>query len=292
MKKASKKGPRTGINTTANKPEMEGLTLNRTDSIAPTAIENPLIALVWIEIIPDLNISPSELDWVREVIRKHVELHVIQISNWQSGVTEVVKNLQCDSDHAKHHLYIASGNRSDAIASFASGVHNLLPESEYQFILGQWWAGHKRTAPLPQRNRSYYWHGLYDGLLKEMGVLAKPTSQAESALVVSSNPDLRKMWSELLPKDAIQVVGLTDTLYLPEAIFRYIIVDGDTTEDCSSLVARLRRRYPQATLAVAWGFPEWSKTRQALELGADIVVGKPFRWDNFLNSLRSHSGHR
>jgi len=301
MKKARRRSEASEAQGHIRNPVGSLAVVHATDSMPGENHIESIKPVIWIDLNPGEYDCKSETAWVRDRLELHCKLEVICVSDWQLGITQVAARLQQNEQNMEIPIVIASRYRSDAVVQFLNGLQKLIPSGHVTYLLGQWWAGHKRTFLLPNGHSAYYWYQLYDGFLNDLALLHTSRPERESALVISTNPELRRMWTDSLPNESIHVTSLVERWSLPDSPFSYIIFDADIPtnlepdsrggepESPTSFIRNLRRRYPNSTIAALFGFPEWSSTRGSLEAGADIVIGKPFLWSNFLSSLRSHS---
>jgi CheY-like chemotaxis protein len=257
----------------------------------------------------------SELDWVRTRLEAHFpvdELTVTQSSEAPKQISQYLEQRdlgRLSNPQVPTRVFVSSLSRSDPVVEIIAVLKRCLPNCVVNCVLGQWWVGHKRTQPLPPLNSVTYWYELYDLLLPDLKeqnqtpILSELRKQEpvafESALICSDNPELRRMWSELLQQHGIHPVALIDFNAIPESDFSYVLVDTDfynpeiaagtcnLQDERLSLVATLRKRFPKAVIATLMGFPQWPPAQSALESGSDIVAGKPCRITGLISSLRS-----
>jgi len=276
--------------------------------------------ILWIGFASEQNELETELDWVRTSLALQFNVHASVIKRSSDAITQVAECLERNQmPKTASRVLISSRYRSDDLVEVINSLKSYLPDCEFYCILGQWWVGHKRTLPLPTGTPIFYWYELYDLLLPEMkrsqqsaSILDSATSSrvmSESALVCSSDPELRRMWGESLRHYGIHTVALINFGAIPESQFDYILVDADSNHaanpsvdcdlvDCDlvdterlerilRLVATLRRRYPKSVIATLMGFPEWQSSQAVLQSGANMIVGKPCRVAGLVSSLRS-----
>ncbi|MCY2973549.1 MAG: hypothetical protein NTW52_02660 [Planctomycetota bacterium] len=265
--------------------------------------------------------AESELDWVRTRLEFHFPLDALVVTQSSEVPIQISQYLErrsrdkhLSSSQFPTRVLVSSLLRNDPVAEVIAKFKSGLPDCAMHCILGQWWIGHKRTQPLPPGNWVFYWYELYDLLLPEL----KTQSQSpilwdvkipgalpfESALICSDNPELRRMWGELLQQYGIHSIALIDFDAIPESEFNYVLVDidsnqsailsgiRDTQDGLLKLVATLRKRCPGAVIATFFGFPQWQAAQAALESGANIVAGKPCRMSGLVSSLRNFADVR
>jgi len=275
---------------------------------------------LWIGFVSDQDELETELDWVRTSLEFRFDVQVAIVKQSSDAVTQLEQYLERNRlANTASPVFISSRYRSDNLVEVIKSLKSSLPGCEIYCILGQWWVGHKRTLPLPSGTPIFYWYEFYDLLLPEMkrsqqsaSILNSATSSrvmSESALVCSSDPELRRMWGESLRHYGIHTVALIDFDAIPESQFDYVLVDADSNHaanpsvdcdlvDCDlvdterlerilQLVATLRRRYPKSVIATLMGFPEWQSSQAVLQSGANMLVGKPCRVAGLVSSLRS-----
>jgi CheY-like chemotaxis protein len=265
--------------------------------------------------------AESELDWVRTRLESHFAVDILVVTQSSEAPIQISQYLDrrardkhLSSSNVPTRVLVSSLLRSDPVAEVISTLKSGLPNCFVHCVLGQWWVGHKRTQPMPPGSSAFYWYELYDLLFPELktqsqlpilsDVNAPGTVSFESALICSDNPELRRMWSELLQQDGIHAVALIDFDAVPESEFNYVLVDvdsnhsailsgtGNQQDGLSKLVATLRKRCPRAVIATLLGFPQWQAALGALESGANIVAGKPCRISGLICSLRSFADVR
>jgi CheY-like chemotaxis protein len=288
-------------------------------TLAPALDVVPKERFLWIsfasEEIDKFRQAVSELDWVRTRLEFHFPVDVLVVKQSSEAPNQISQYLErralehLSSSQVPTRVLVSSLLRSDPIAEVISKLKSGLPDCHASCILGQWWIGHKRTQPLPPGSSVFYWYELYDLLLPELKTHSQPpifsdvkapdTVPFESALICSDNPELRRMWSELLQQYGIHAVALIDFDAIPESEFSYVLVDvelnqseilsgmGDTQHGLLKLVATLRKRCSGAVIATLLSFPQWQVAQAVLELGANIVAGKPCRISGLISSLRS-----
>lgn len=136
---------------------------------------------------------------------------------------------------------------------------------------------------------------------ESVGVDSKGVNEARSiqmALVVTENADSRQLWSEALSRRNIQSVctipSLLDIWLKPdilvidlenEPLQRTLDERNFETSPVLTTVRTLSRQFPDAFQIVIDPFPRWERWALLQELGADILVGKPFCLDGILDSL-------
>ncbi len=264
--------------------------------------------------------TDSELDWVRSRLEAHFPVDVLSVTQSSEAPKQISQYLEqralgrLSNPNVPTRVVVSSLSRSDPVVEIIAVLKRCLPNCVVNCVLGQWWVGHKRTQPLPHANAVTYWYELYDLLLPDLKeqnqtpILSEIRKQEavafESVLICADNPELRRMWSELLQQHGIHSVALLDFNAIPESDFSYVLVDTDFNnpeiaagacnlqDGRSSLVATLRKRFPKAVIATLMGFPQWPTAQAALESGSDIVLGKPCRITGLVSSLRSFATAR
>jgi hypothetical protein len=271
-------------------------------------------SILWASFASDQHELDTELDWVRSCLELHFKVGLTNIHRSSSVESQVIKcSGQMGDGGVASRVFVTSRYRNDDVTQLVDSFKTHFPQSAIYCILGQWWVGHKRTLPLPAAYSVFYWYQLYDLLLPETKLARQSASlldseamnpvRAESALVLASDPEMRRMWGDSLNEMGIHSVALMDFASIPESDFSYVLVDADSQFASFSnmnkpstdllpsllpnLVQVLRKRYPRSIIAVFSGFPEWPSGQALLLSGANIIAGKPCRFAGLVSSLRS-----
>jgi len=202
-------------------------------------------------------------------------------------------------------IFLASFNRSDPIERAAGMFKTQYPDAALRVVLGEWWAGHRRTWPISKQWASVYWYQCHDVLLPELLMQCdtwrgrKPTTRM--ALVVSADSSIRQLWLEILPQLGFQALAASNVDELPEGKVDVVFYDraftdlscnfegvGETDESMAtdaSSVSVLRKTFPDSKIVACFGFPRWNEVHRCIESGADIILGKPFQMDGLSTML-------
>lgn len=176
-------------------------------------------------------------------------------------------------------------------------------------LLGESWAGHRRTHPLHESIRSFYWYELYDRLLpwlamervgESAGAAVKQSrvdgwihaaeastsfrAYGTKALVLTEAATAANMWLDILNSMGIFAVDLElSDLRLrmePELVVldldRKPLGSGDDAERIAGWIRRVRSRFPASMLVLADPFPRWSHWQCWFSSGVDVLLPKPF----------------
>lgn len=215
-------------------------------------------------------------------------------------------------------IFIASASRVDAITGAMERIVTSFPSVPVRLVLGEYWAGHRRTQPInldPKAASTAYWYQTHDLLIptaldyieREAEARERPGSEPKTpddsqllpgrlrvsasngsghALVVSDHGENRRLWLDLLPSYGFQAVAAFGEQDLPEGRFDVVILDN-FSDVGPEAVAKLRRVYPEAVLAAGFGFPTWSVVEPCLAAGIEVVFGKPFQPAGLVRSFSS-----
>lgn len=156
--------------------------------------------------------------------------------------------------------------------------------------------GNRRVNPRVQR--------LIDTSLAIESRLVNRKSNAnpvELALVVTETATTRQLWCDAFARYKIQCVATTPTQFelwaKPDVIVidieseplvvreRHVAEDGGGPS--ASLVRNAVQQFPDAIIVVAEPFPRWDDWRTLKQLGADIIVAKPFQLAGILDTILS-----
>ncbi len=234
----------------------------------------------------------SELEWVRQQLEKLIDVFQIDRAHRTTPPAMIV---------------VASASRPDPIDEAIADLSQRFPTAPIRLLLGEWWSGHRRTWPLSSGITSLYWYQCHDVLLPQVmefnGSLSEMSTQARSAIVVSSDSSIRQMWLEVLPSLGFHPLAVGSCHSLPEGAIEIVILDqvsskspalnglpSETNEDFDDIaneVAILRGAYPHAKIVVCSGFPRWTEVRRCIKSGAGLFVGKPCHWEGIGRVLRS-----
>ncbi len=261
----------------------------------------------------------SDLNWVRQQLDRVVE--VVEVdrelrsgSSDKSEESTTVQSSRLRPTWASMNpptppslVVLASANRSDPIEEALNDLSKRYPDATIRLLLGEWWAGHRRTWQFSSDVTRVYWHQCHDVLLPDamelVDVSAEPATQVRQALVVSDDSSIRQMWLEVLPTLGFQALAARDMNGLPEGMVDVVVLDQDRSEvqpedrspddhgeafcDVASQVSIARRVFPQAKIVVCFGFPRWTEMHRCIEAGAELFLGKPFDLQGFGRLLRS-----
>jgi len=207
-------------------------------------------------------------------------------------------------------VVLASASRSDPVEKALDELSKRYPDAKIRLLLGEWWAGHRRTWQLPSDVARVYWYQCHDVLLPEVmelvGASMELSTHVRQAFVVSDDSSIRQMWLEVLPTLGFQALGACDTNSLPEGMVDIVVLDQDRSEvdrpdrspedrdeafsDIANDVTIVRRAFPQAKIVVCFGFPRWTEMHRCIEAGAELFLGKPFDLLGFGRILRAKIG--
>ena len=260
-------------------------------------------------------------EWVREHL-PHVEnVPVEQAMDWyrlQRGVLAVALDGRQDSRLAlvdQLQLFSSSPNTTSANAKPKAkrGVDKDVGPSLHSpwfVILGEYWAGHRRTHPLHEGIVSFYWYELFDQLLPWVSTLSPtsvhlsdrrvdrilesasrsiaPSSLNTSALIRTDIATDSELWRDLLSAMGILSLDLPWNGRGARVSPDVIIMDLEErprVSGCSSAAridrwidewSDLKTRFPEAMRVAVDSFPRWDHWKQLTDIGVDILLPKPF----------------
>ena len=198
-----------------------------------------------------------------------------------------------------------------------------LPESMQTFYWYEWYdrvfpwlvdPSHGKTAkpstesdaPTNPRKLSPRVQRLIDATLsmdKRLRCNKSNGNSIKMALVVTETATTRQLWCDALSRHAIQCVATPpenlelwanpDMLVVDIESEPWIVRErqqaGENGCARGSLVRRLARQFPKATMIVADAFPRWDTWKALKECGADLIVAKPFQLPGILDTLENFS---
>ncbi len=254
--------------------------------------------LAWVrgQVSSVINVADIACEFSSEVATNDAQATGKRSSNAMPMIDRPMQRSLIHPSTAPSTIFLASCNRSDPIDRAAAAFKVCYPEASLQVVLGEWWAGHRRTWPIAMESSSVYWHQCHDVLLPK---LLKQSGQWESrqrescmALVVSEDSSVRQMWLDVLPQLGFHALAASNARELPEGRVDVVVYDqvtNDSLRDSEALgefdhrntedalgVAALRRTYPDSRIVACFGFPRWNEVSRCVDSGADIVLGKPF----------------
>ena len=156
--------------------------------------------------------------------------------------------------------------------------------------------GNRRVSPRVQR--------LIDTSLAIESRLKNRKPNANSvdlALVVTETATARQLWCDAFARYKIQCVATTPTKFELWAKPDVIVIDIESEPlvvrerllaegrggPRASLVRQVAQQFPDAIIVVAEPFPRWDNWRTLMQLGADIIVAKPFQIAGILDTILS-----
>lgn len=186
--------------------------------------------------------------------------------------------------------------------------------SKICLLLGESWAGHRRTQPIPESFHSFYWYELFDRLLPSLdsGIeamdlqspergqrivrwlsisekLAQIDVSNQRVLVIADSSSAHEMWRESLEDRYASILGvdieqLDRFRFQPDMVLIDFEAGPSTAEQHASehyglrvheVLRRVRHRFPDSMTVVANGFPRWDDWEQWSLAGADVLFPKP-----------------
>ena len=121
----------------------------------------------------------------------------------------------------------------------------------------------------------------------------------ELALVVTETALTRQLWCDAFTRYKIQCIATTPTQFelwaRPDVIVldiesdplvvreRHLAEDGGEPRAC--LVRKVAQQFPDAIIVVVEPFPRWDNWKTLKQLGADIIVAKPFQLAGILDTI-------
>ena len=156
--------------------------------------------------------------------------------------------------------------------------------------------GNRRVSPRVQR--------LIDTSLAIESRLKNRKPNANSvdlALVVTETATARQLWCDAFARYKIQCVATTPTQFELWAKPDVIVIDIESEPlvvrerllaegrggPRASLVRQVAQQFPDAIIVVAEPFPRWDNWKILKQLGADIIVAKPFQIAGILDTILS-----
>jgi hypothetical protein len=183
-------------------------------------------------------------------------------------------------------------------------------------VLGQWWAGHARTEPIPkqlidkpsaQGLTQIYWFQLLDRLLpkivshfdqqEEPKIISKPMrSGAISFLIISDDREVKELWLEALATVNQSGVAGDPGCEPPQGGFRVVVIDDrhgslhlkseQSSPNGEFALALYRKRFSHAQIVLLSDFPNVAlidssggnpkDSGQPESNAVDWIVGKPY----------------
>ncbi|MFN9421107.1 MAG: hypothetical protein ACK578_26950, partial [Pirellula sp.] len=260
-------------------------------------------------------------EWVREHLPRVENVPAEQAMDWhrlKRGVLAVALDGRQDSRLSLvDQLQLFSSSPNTTSANAKSKAKRALdkdvgpsPRSPWLVILGDDWAGHRRTFPLHEGIVSFYWYELFDQLLPWVSTLSPtsvhlsdrrvdrilesasrsiaPTSLNTSALVRTDIATDSELWSALLSGLGILSLDLPwngrGARISPDVII--MDLEERPRASVSSSTARIDRwieewsdlktRFPEAMRVAVDSFPRWDHWKQLREIGVDVLLPKPF----------------
>jgi CheY-like chemotaxis protein len=200
-------------------------------------------------------------------------------------------------------VFLASCSRSDPLVEEAERLVRRFPRARVLVVLGEWWVGHRRTWRLPAAVTTVYWYELHDRLLPlfldpplPAGGLRDLSNAAvaavdgqvstRTALVVSDQPEARRLWMDILPSYGFHVFASRHVDEIPAGHCDLLICDP-SVDPSPMEIAKLRQVYPAARLLACFGFPRWHRVAACLDAGADLISAKPFHLEGLVRSFSS-----
>jgi CheY-like chemotaxis protein len=265
-------------------------------------------------------------EWIREHLPQIENIPAEQAMDWwnlQRGVLAIALDARQDSRIALVEQLQKSSGAGSAPSSGSSSTpakpkakRSLEKEtrasshSPWFVVLGEDWAGHRRTQPLHEEIVSFYWHELFDQLLPWVSALS-PTSvhlsdrrvdriletalrSAEpgfanlSALIRTDNTTDSELWIDLLSRMGILPLDLpwngrgarvSPDLIIMDLEERPRASGNSTTSRIDRWIEEwidLKTRFPEAMRVAVDSFPRWDDWKQLVEIGVDVLLPKPF----------------
>ena len=183
-------------------------------------------------------------------------------------------------------------------------------ESPWFVVLGEEWAGHRRTQPLAEGIVSFYWYELFDQVFpwlsaihsdavhlsvrrvdRIMDAASRSTAPGVSdtfALIRTDNATDSELWSDSLAQIGVLSLDLPWNGRGARISPDVIIVDleerpraslGQPNERmvrCIEEWSDLQNRFPHAMRVAVDSFPRWTDWKQLVEIGIDVLLPKPF----------------
>ena len=182
--------------------------------------------------------------------------------------------------------------------------------SPWFVILGEDWAGHRRTYPLHEGIVSFYWHELFDQLLPWVSTLSPtsvhlsdrrvdrileaasrsiaPSSFKTFALIRTDIATDSELWIDLLSRMGILSLDLPWNGRGARVSPDLIIMDLEARPRASGNApayridrwiedwSDLKARFPESMRVAVDSFPRWDDWKQLIEIGVDVLLPKPF----------------
>ncbi len=185
--------------------------------------------------------------------------------------------------------------------------------SKICLLLGESWAGHRRTQPIPESFHSFYWYELFDRLLPSLdsGIEAMDLQSPERGQRIADGYRFRKSWLRLMYRIneccdcgfefgsrnvarefrrslcfdlGVDIEQLDRFRFQPDMVLIDFEAGPSTAEQHASehyglrvheVLRRVRHRFPDSMTVVANGFPRWDDWEQWSLAGADVLFPKP-----------------
>ncbi len=154
--------------------------------------------------------------------------------------------------------------------------------------------GNRRVSPFVQR-----WIDTSLAMESRLKDRTSTSNPIELALVVTETATTRQLWCDAFARYKIQCVATTPTQFelwaTPDVIVidieseplavreRHVAEDGGGPR--ASLVRKVAKQFPDAIIVVPEPFPRWDDWRTLKQMGADIIVAKPFQLAGILDTI-------
>ena len=182
--------------------------------------------------------------------------------------------------------------------------------SPWFVVLGEEWAGHRRTQPLAEGIVSFYWYELFDQVLPWLSAItsasvhlsdrrinrildaasrsAEPGVSDTFALIRTDNATDSELWADSLAQIGVLSLDLPWNGRGARISPDVIIVDleerpraslDQPTERmgrCIEEWSDLQNRFPHAMRVAVDSFPRWTDWKQLVAIGIDVLLPKPF----------------